>query len=252
MPFRLFGIIRLLLVAAILFMTDAAMAQDALGAVFSGSLVNPKVGAWAWYDLTGPEEQAHFLMRLAIVGSEKLKDKEGYWLEVQVLPTLGYETVYKLLLTGPAKDLANIRKIYLREGSNPVEEVPVSSIASKDDGKGNAVLTDNPEKTLVGTETVKTDGGTLEARHYVMQTDGKTVDLWLNDSIAPMGVVQLKSDQGVLILHNHGVGGPNADSVIDKPSIRQERADSGMKVDMRVEKSGKPIKEKATGKEPKP
>ena len=246
------GPILLLLATAMLFMPATAWTQDALGAVFSGSLVNPKVGAWAWYDLTGRDEQTTFLLRLAIVGSEKLKEKEAYWLEVQVLPTLGYETVYKLLLTGPAKDPANIRKIFLRDGVNPVEEIPVSSIVSKDDGKDNPALTDNQEKNLVGTEEVKTHGGMLEAQHYVMKMDGKMVDLWLNDSIAPMGVVQLKSDHGVLVLHDHGVGGPNAESVLDKPSIQRENAGSDMKVDMHVEKNDRPKKEKVQPKESRP
>ncbi len=238
-----------LAVLALLTVSLGARAQDVFGAVLTGSLVKPQVGAWAWYDLSDKVAKTSFIMRLAIVGSEKVGGKDGYWLEIQVVPTLGYEAVYKMLLTGPAKDPANIHKVFLREGLNSAEEVPVSGICSKEEGKakkeakGGVTAETKPaekdeqgDKSLVGTEDVKTLGGVVSAQHYVVKTAGEAVDVWLNDAVAPMGVVQLKSERGTLALRNNGVGGPNADSILDKPSVKREDVGNEMKVDVRVEK----------------
>jgi len=243
----------------ILIFTSGAYGQDIFGAVLNGSLVKPQVGAWAWYDLSNTEDKTNFVMRLAIVGKEKVKGKDGYWLEVQVVPSLGYETVYKLLLTGPASDPANIHKMFVRDGVNKVEEVPVAGQDSKPEEKkkgkksetGNAKQGAQPDKSLVGDEDVKTLEGNVGAQHFAMKEDDKPVDVWLNDSISPMGVVQLKSESGTLVLRNHGMGGRNADSILDKPSVRREDVGDDMKVNVRVEKSDKSEK-KVPVKEAKP
>jgi hypothetical protein len=102
---------------ALAFLCAAAEGQGVISDVFSGSLVNPKVGAWAWYDINGGLTADGGVirlgaMRLAIVGEEKVRDKQGYWLEMEYVPSVGYPSVYKMLLTGPAKDPANVHKMF--------------------------------------------------------------------------------------------------------------------------------------------
>jgi len=102
---------------ALAFLCAAAQGQGVISDVFSGSLVNPKVGAWAWYDINGGRTADGGVirlgaMRLAIVGEEKVRDKQGYWLEMEYVPSVGYPSVYKMLLTGPAKDPANVHKMF--------------------------------------------------------------------------------------------------------------------------------------------
>ena len=45
-------------------------------------------------------------------------------------------------------------------------------------------------KNLVGTETVKVPAGGFEAKHYRETNASGTVDIWVNDTVAPIGVVK--------------------------------------------------------------
>jgi len=202
-----------------------ALAQGVIGQVLSGDLVNPKVGAWAWYDLTDAATDIRFLVRQAIVGNEKVGRKTGYWIEIEVVPRIGYKTIYKMLLTGPATDPKHVHKVLLRDGPRPVNEVSIS-----DDNKKNAppdpngedsgaVRTKDLARTSLGEEDVPTLGGTIRAEHFELTPGDQKVELWLNDDVRPMGIVKMKSPEGELVLRNHGVGGPDARSIIDEEPV---------------------------------
>jgi hypothetical protein len=228
-----------------------AWSQAVIGDVLAGKLVKPKTGAWAWYDLTDSASDSHFLVRLAIVGEEKVAAKDGYWLELEVVPAVGYESVYKMLVTGPANDPANVHKILRRDGLGKPEEVPTEP--EKEKGKDAKEPKAKPEakeaeKTLVGEEEIKTIGGAMRAQHYELKAgDGKS-ELWTNEEVAPTGVVQMKSPEGTLLLRNYGTGGADANSVIDAPRIKGEKdKEPGVKVEVHVDKAPakEPVKEKA-------
>ena len=95
---------RVLLLAALAVVGLRAPGQELLGDVFSGKLINPEVGVWASYELTDKSNGAKYFMRQAIVGSEQVKKKDGFWVETEVRPMQGFPTVYKMLITGPASD----------------------------------------------------------------------------------------------------------------------------------------------------
>ena len=237
-----------------------AQGQGVISDVFSGKLVNPKVGAWAWYDVTGDQTEDGGTvqlgkMRLAIVGEETVKGKQGYWLEMEYIPSLGYPSIYKMLLTGPADDPANVQKVFRRDGTEKKEEVPVKPEGKeKDKDKAEqspAKPKPEPERKLVGEEDIATSRGnvqgggasvTLHARHYEVVDGDSTLDIWLNESVSPMGIVQMKSAEGGLLLRDYGTGGPYARSVIDEPPpTANENPKGGVKVDVRVEKEPKKI-----------
>jgi hypothetical protein len=244
---------------ALAFLCAAAQGQGVISDVFSGSLVNPKVGAWAWYDVNGGLTADGGVirlgaMRLAIVGEEKVRDKQGYWLEMEYVPSVGYSSVYRMLLTGPAKDPANVHKMFRREGLEKKQEVSLKSEnndekekAKPSEGKkdDNAAATapepaKEPERKLAGEEDIATAGGEVHAQHYEVADDNGKIDVWLNESVCPMGIVQMKSEDGNLLLRNYGSGGPDARSVIDEPPPTAGKdAEGGAKVDVRVEKEPK-------------
>jgi hypothetical protein len=221
-----------------------------LGDVFSGKLVNPKVGAWAWYDITSGKAESGGaaqlgMMRLAIVDEEKVKGKQGYWLEMEYVPSIGYPSIYKMLLTGPADDPANVHKVFRREGNTGKEEVPLPSDAEKAAAPDAA----KSDRKLVGDEDVKTPGGTLHAQHYQVTEGGESLDVWIDESVSPMGIVQMKSGDGALVLRDHGNGGREARSVIDDAAPKPNDSKGGVKVDVRVEKpSNKKDAVKSEGK----
>jgi len=51
-------------------------------------------------------------------------------------------------------------------------------------------------KTLVGVDTVRVRAGTFRAKHYRDRTSyGEQVDFWIDDSVGPIGLIKLESEQ---------------------------------------------------------
>jgi hypothetical protein len=51
-------------------------------------------------------------------------------------------------------------------------------------------------KKLVGVDTVRTRAGTFRAKHYRDRTEyGELVDFWIDDSVGPIGLIRLESEQ---------------------------------------------------------
>lgn len=213
-----------------------AHGQGVVGDVLSGNLVDPTVGTWAWYNLTDATGTRRYLVRLAIVGEEKVKHKTGYWLEVEVVPQLGFKSVYKMLLTGPAKDPANIHRMRIREGTKPAVEVPLEDVLG--DGKETAEgrpAKENSKRKLLGEEEVKTLGGEIRAEHYLLEGRKRKVEVWLNDQVKPMGIVRMTSPDGELVLRNCGEGGNDARSTLDLPVAEFQPMPDNVKVEVRVD-----------------
>ena len=231
----------LVLVVAGLGYCGPARGQRAIGDIMAGKLVKPEVGVWAWYDLSDYTENRSYLVRHAIVAKEKVKRKTGYWTELEVVPKVGFKSVYKMLLTGPASKPGNVHRALVREGDGPIEEV---ALPSEETAKEKAPK--EPERKLVGEEEVDTVGGKVPAKHFeVMAADGK-VDLWINEKVRPMGIVRMKSAGGELLLRNYGIGGHDARSVIDgAPESGVGEDGDGFQFEVRVEsESGKAQSEK--------
>ena len=187
----------------------SASAQGIMGDVLSGNLVSPAVGAYAWYDLTDTATKKTMYVRQAIVGEEKVDKKKGYWVETEIVPQVGYPSVYKMLLTGPASDVANVHKIVAREGNGKPEEIPVAK-------PENAPKSAEPERKSLGKESLPTEQGALEAEHFEWEENGHKTDLWLNESVPPMGIVKMTAPEGSMLLRRWGTGGPDGQSAMDR------------------------------------
>lgn len=228
-----------------------AWGQGALQDVLAGKLVQPKAGVWAWYDLTDTTANQNYMVRLAVVGEEKVGAKTGHWLEIELVPRIGFRSIYKMLLTGPASDEANVHKIVQREGTGPIQEVDFAKERrekKKKDGKDEPAestpsgedVAKEPERTLVGEEDISLASGPLKTQHFSCVEEGKKTDLWLSDKVPPMGLVQMKSPDGELLLRSYGEGGRDGKSAINAPVVPgKEDDDLGIRVDVKVEKSPK-------------
>jgi hypothetical protein len=224
-----------LVVIAVLAAGLPAAAQD-MNDLMAGKLVDPKVGQWAWYDITDAAKKSKFSVRQAIVGEEKVSGKDGYWVEMEIVPAIGYRTIYKMLLTGPASDPKNIHKIIVRQEPDPPETL------TPDDSAGDAKSAPEPQRERVGKESVNTANGPVEAEHFRVTGDTGKMDLWVNEKVPPTGIVRMVSPGGEMVLRAYGVGGESAASVID--------AKSDLHKPQVTVKAGK--KEKSSRKEPAP
>lgn len=195
-----------------------ALAQAPMADVLSGELVNPEVGAFAWYRVVDADTRALSFMRQAIVGKKRVGRKKGWWLETQVVPAAGAPTVYKMLLTGPASDAANIHEIVIQRGADPPEYVKAADVPST-----TPVATDLP-RTSLGMEKVPTVVGEVEAEHFVVgEPDHPAMDIWINAQIPPMGIVRIQSPEGEMLIQRHGKGGKDGESVLAPQKKRRWR-----------------------------
>lgn len=212
-----------------------AGAQGMMSDVMSGKLVNPQVGAFAWYNLRDDTTGKEYFLRQAIVGEERVKRKDAYWLETELIPKVGFPSVYKMLLTGPASDPDNVHRLLVREGAGAVQEISI------DVEKGKGEVEEVPRK-LVGVETIELPGGNVEAEHYTFEENGQKSELWISEQVPPMGLVKMTTAQGQMTLQRYGVGGKDGESAIPSPAADGKGDEKGEK---KVEGQGEGVKEPA-------
>lgn len=190
--------------------SSGAMAQGLLADVFAGKLIEPEVGVYAWYELTDAESSMKFFLRQAIIDEEKVKRKDGFWVETELTPQVGYPMIYKMLITGPAYEAGNVHKIIFKEGNDDPQEIPVDpemfTGARPDEGKREALPA----------ETLTIDGNELVCEHFRVDQEGEVTEVWLNNTVRPIGVVKMTTPQGTLQLQRFGKGGPDAASAFDR------------------------------------
>lgn len=199
-------------------LTPSANAQNVVNDLLGGDLVSPKVGQWLWYELRDAGGEKQFALRQAVVGEERVKRKKGYWVEFQVVPEVGYETIYKVLLTGPASDPDNIHKVLHKRGLQPVQELTPGGNSEE----GGA----RPRRESHGMEDVLTGAGVLRAEHVEISQEADTVHLWVNDDVKPSGIVKLRTSEGEMVLRSQGFGGFYAESALERGN-----ADGELKVE---------------------
>lgn len=188
-------------------LVSTAGAQGIMSDLMSGKLVNPEVGAFAWYNLTDSATGKQFFLRQAIVADERVNRKDAYWLETELVPKVGYPTVYKMLLTGPASDPDNVHRLIIREGTQPPQEIEIDQSRKPEEATG-------PPRKSLGVETVSLpDREVLAERFAVGRGEAKT-EIWVSEEVRPMGLVRMKSPEGELILQRFGVGGKDGASAI--------------------------------------
>lgn len=217
---------------ALLLTATAPAGAGILEDISAGKLINPEVGVYAWYELKDNSTEGKIYLRQAIVGAEKVKRKDGFWVETEIIPQVGFPAIYKMLLTGPANDPGNIHQVIVKEGEGPASEMPL-------DPDAKAPETSAEQRTVVGKEKVATAQGEVEAEHVIIARDKTKVEVWLNDQIRPLGIVKMVTPDGELVLQRFGTGGPDGQSRLTpetaaaappKPEDRiQVRVEGGVK-----------------------
>lgn len=237
-----------LLLGVALMLSGLARGQEILGDVFAGKLINPEIGVYAIYDLTDKTTGKRFLLRQAVVGKETVKNKDGFWVEVELIPELGFPMVYKMLLTGPASEPGNVHRIMLMEDGGEAKELPVDPAALK----GEPPVAG--ERKSLGVEKIVLAEGEVDAEHFVIDSGsgtGAQSEVWTNNTVRPMGIVRMVTPNGELRLRRFGNGGPDGVSVI-KVDPGKESNHPKSNVTVRVEGGQPPPAAPAAAPEKKP
>jgi hypothetical protein len=195
-----------------------AHGQGMLSDMMSGKLVKPEVGAFAWYNLTDSATKQAYFLRQAIVGTERIKRKTAYWLETELVPKVGFPSVYKMLLTGPASNPKNVHRLLLREGQGGVQEIEVDRTQRGEEGS-------EVPRTSKGMESITLASGEIETEHFVIDDPEGEIEIWVSDLVKPMGLVRMITPLGELMLQRYGVGGKDGESAFPEPRAQEEAAE---------------------------
>ncbi len=163
----------------------------------------PVVGAGAAYSLE-QKDMGKIEMEIAVVGTETVAGKTGYWMEQTLKDPRHGEGRAKILFVGDPKTL-QIKRMITQGPDGKAAEVPTDVF------EGNAVE-EREEFDLLGTETITTPAGTFICQHYRTKKKANSADaedaggtqdvkdFWLSEKVTPFGIVKMTSKDSTQIL----------------------------------------------------
>ena len=196
-------------------LTSALLAFIALGGFASSYFPEfyhewkPEVGCWSTYRITDSDEQEAADLTFAIVGEEKGQ----HWLELRTT-TGGATAVAAFLVKGDPTEDDNVLAVRAQDAGGPAIEISKAALerlkARGDSSFGSSALPIGPRVgKLEGLpdETLKVAGKSLKCRRVkIVAPDGESADVWMNDSVAPFGLVKLVSGPEQVVLTDFGKG----------------------------------------------
>jgi hypothetical protein len=189
-----------------------------------GSAAEAKPGAWAAYRMQMTEAQekpSELQMKMSCVGTEKVGDQEGLWLEMEsTMPATEQQEpmrmIIKSLIVGDPAQEQSVQKIIMQLGDQPPMLMKVAFDSSKE-------KSEPPVAAVVGDESVTVPAGTFLCKHLRTTTDqNETSDIYLNQEVALFGVVKARTSTGEIELVGHGATG----------AVSQIKGEPAMEFDM--------------------
>ncbi|HOV31896.1 MAG TPA: hypothetical protein PLX23_00860 [Candidatus Hydrogenedens sp.] len=189
-------------------------AQSFMEDLFRGKLISSELGVWVIYEITDKSTNKSVFLRQAITGIEKIDEKTtGIWLESEIIPLEGFPSVYRVLISYDSNGKEKVHKIVIREGADAPQNIDVSAMPDVDINQDKY-----SKKKLIGEEEVQYKNGKIKTKHYKIEEDNKSKEVWLNDEIKPLGIVKLSTNEGDMILIKFGKGGDEGKSALDLPA----------------------------------
>jgi hypothetical protein len=173
----------------------AAPALPALGQGMGGDatplaldLKKVPVGSWAEYTLTiGEGAGVTVKSRWALVARDANSNTLETVIEGGPMAAAGGKTVMKLVLVpDPVKSDHPVKQMVMKMGDRDPMEMPLDM-----PGMPAQKFQKPDPKKLVGKEQLKVPAGTFKTGHYRDVTHGVTIDAWISEEIAPLGLVKL-------------------------------------------------------------
>lgn len=212
--FNRYTIFILFFVLIIFLFLPETFAQSFMEDLFSGKLISSEPGVWAIYKITDKTTHTSLILRQAITGIEKIDEKTtGIWLESEIIPLEGFPSVYRVLISYDSNGKEKIHKIVVREGADTPQNIDASTLPDADTNEDKS-----SKKKLIGEEEVQYENGKIKAKHYKIEENNKSKEVWLNDEVKPLGLVKLSTNEGDMILIKFGKGGDESKSALDLPA----------------------------------
>jgi hypothetical protein len=143
------------------------------------------LGSWAKYKTTMGTMPA-MTTKMALVNRSPAGNTLEMSVEGGLVAKAGNIITQVTLSPGESGD---VKKLILQVGANDPMELPV-------EGGQTHQFTKPDPKTLVKAETIKVGAGSFKTKHYHDKTpQGDTVDFWVSESVAPIGLVKMEMTQ---------------------------------------------------------
>lgn len=180
-------------------------------------LAKVPVGSWAQYNMT-MGTMPPMNMKMALVGHAAAGNTLEMAVEGGPAAKVGGKIITQMTLS-PGSE-GKVQKLILQMGAGDPMEMPVEAAQGKQ-------FTKPDPKTLVKAETIKVAAGSFKTKHYRDKTpQGDTIDYWVSESVAPIGLVKFETSQSSPM-----VGGP----------IKMELAATGKDAKTSITKAPKPF-----------
>ncbi len=171
-------------------------------------LYTPKVGHWSKYAITDSRQETATLTFAVVV-----QEGDGYWLEVRSEGEGGAGTV-AFLVKGDPTDDRSVVKIRARDGEGPLMELNRATLeklkAQGQQAFGRPALPIGPtlgKLQALADETVVVGGRSLRCQHIrIVGKDDKSAEAWIQEEVAPFGLVKLLSGEEQVLLLDFGKG----------------------------------------------
>ncbi len=197
-------------------LSPITFAQSFIEELFRGKLISSEPGVWAIYEITDKSTHTSVLLRQAITDIEKIDEKTtGIWLESEIIPLEGFPSVYRFLISYDSNRKEKIHKIVIREGADAPQNIDTSTMPEVNMNQDNS-----SKKKLIDEKEVEYKNGKIKAKHYRIEENNKSKEVWLNDEVKPLGLVKLSTNEGDMILFKFGKGGDEGKSALDLPTQR--------------------------------
>jgi len=157
-----------------------------------GGIFNPTVGLGADYDMTTSKGEK-MTMSFAVVGTDTIDGKPGYWIEIGVTGGKMPGTMYmKSLSVVDGNQMMTQRMIMMINGT--AYQMPDQMVHMNSKPADTNIAVDGQD---LGTETITVPAGTFTANHY-RSKDGD--DIWISKDQGPWGLVKMQSKDGTTMV----------------------------------------------------
>jgi hypothetical protein len=179
----------------------------------------PQVGAYVKYRLIDDKTKSESILKMSIVGKEKLEGKEFFWYEFDQTDSKGgNENIFKLLISGNPQQRGTIKRMIYKSGKDPANELPQAFMNLINQSPIDTAQAVKPRTKKMGTEKITTKVGTFSCvRTQDLSADNVTTDTWTSSQIPLYGIVKSTSGSTKLELLEYGTGAVSA--IKEKPRL---------------------------------
>ena len=179
----------------------------------------PEVGSYIKYKLSDNKTKTESILKLSIVGKEKVEGEEFFWYEIeQANPKTGSVNIFKMLISGNPQEPGTIKRMIYKSGKDPANELPQAFVNLMNQAPKDTTKAVKPKTKKLGTEKVKTKMGTFNCVHTQnISEDKQVIDTWTNAKVPLFGIVKSTAGSSTLELLEHGTKAVSA--IKEKPKL---------------------------------